>query len=52
MFFNKKARKLKMRRMYMPSDRLEKVCKTRLIKTELNTVPLCITLTELKPKGE
>lgn len=55
MFFNRKAKKLKMRRMYMPSDKLRRVRRTKLLKNELNTVPetqLCAVLTELEPKGD
>lgn len=52
MFFNKKAKSLKMRRMYQPEDRLKKVRRTRLLKNELNTVPQTPLLAELKPKGD
>ncbi len=55
MFFNKRLRKLKMCRMYMPSDKLRRVRKTKLLTKELNTVPktpLSAVLTELIPKGE
>lgn len=55
MFFSKRLKKLKMCRMYMPSDKCRRLRKTRLLKSELNTVPsasLCAMLTELKPKGD
>lgn len=55
MFFSKRLKKLKMRRMYMPSDKCRRMRKTRLLKNELNTVPpapRCAVLTELKPKGD
>lgn len=48
MIFNKKAKSLKMRRMYQPEDRLKKVRRTRLLKT----VPQTPLLAELQPKGE
>lgn len=52
MFFSKRLKKLKMRRMYQPSDRLKKVRRTRLLKNELNTVPQTPLLAELQPKGD
>lgn len=55
MIFNKKAKSLKRRKMYMPVNRLRKIRKTRLLKKELKTVPetpLCALLTELEPKGD
>ncbi len=52
MIFNRKAKSLKMRRMYQPEDRLKKVRRTRLLRNELNTVPQTPLLAELKPKGD
>lgn len=55
MFFSKRLKKLKMRRMYMPSDKCRRLRKTRLLKNKLNIVPpapLCTVLTELKLKGD
>ncbi|MCM1133145.1 MAG: hypothetical protein NC340_06700 [Ruminococcus flavefaciens] len=51
----KKLKSLKLRRMYMPHDRLRRLRKTRLLKKELKTVPetpLCAVLSELQSKGD
>lgn len=51
----KKLKSLKMCKMYMPSDRLRRIRRTRLLKKELKTVPetpLAAVLPEYEPKGD
>lgn len=46
----KRLKKLKMRKMYMPVDKLKRVRRTRTMKNELKEVPICELLPELKEK--